>query len=55
MTGSAVQEPIIQNYIQQWHKIGLHVSLTGGRLIEFNSFYDKLDPDDKNVDMFMAA
>ena len=55
MTGSAVQEPIIQNYIQQWHKIGLHVSLTGGRLIEFNSFYDKLDHDDKNVDMFMAA
>lgn len=55
MTGSAVQEPIIQNYIQQWHKIGLHVSLTGGRLIEFNSFYDKLDHDDKNIDMFMAA
>lgn len=55
MTGSAVQEPIIQNYIQQWHKIGLHVSLTGGRLIEFNSFYDKLDHDDKNVYMFMAA
>lgn len=55
MTGSAVQEPIIQNYIQQWHKIGLHDSLTGGRLIEFNSFYDKLDHDDKNVDMFMAA
>lgn len=53
MTGSAVQEPIIQNYIQQWHKIGLHVSLTGGRLIEFNSFYDKLDHDDKNVDMFL--
>lgn len=55
MTGSAVQEPIIQNYIQQWHKIGLHVSLTGVRLIEFNSFYDKLDHDDKNIDMFIAA
>lgn len=55
MIGSAVQEPIIQNYIQQWHKIGLHVSLTGVRLIEFNSFYDKLDHDDKNIDMFIAA
>lgn len=55
MSGSAVQEPIVQNYIQQWHKIGLNVSLTGGRLMEFNSFYDKLDHDDKNIDMFMAA
>lgn len=32
MSGSAVQEPIVQNYIQQWRKIGLHVSLSGGRL-----------------------
>ena len=55
MTGSAVQEPIIQNYIQQWKKIGLHVSLTGNRLMEFNSFYDKLDQDDKNIDMFIAS
>mgnify|MGYP002577282395 FL=1 len=55
MSGSAVQEPIVQNYIQQWRKIGLHVSLAGGRLTEFNSFYDKLDHDDKGIDMFMAA
>lgn len=55
MSGSAVQEPIIQNYIQQWRKIGLHVSLTGNRLMEFNSFYDKLDQDDKNIDMFIAS
>ena len=47
MSGSAVQEPIVQNYIQQWRKIGLHVSLAGGRLTEFNSFYAKLDHDDK--------
>lgn len=55
MSGSAVQEPIVQNYIQQWRKIGLHVNLAGGRLTEFNSFYDKLDHDDKGIDMFMAA
>lgn len=33
----------------------LHVSLAGGRLTEFNSFYDKLDHDDKGIDMFMAS
>ncbi len=55
MSGSAVQESIVQNYIQQWRKIGLHVSLAGGRLTEFNSFYDKLDHDDKGINMFMAS
>ncbi|NHL82571.1 oligopeptide ABC transporter substrate-binding protein [Lactobacillus helveticus] len=55
MTGSSNQEPIIQNYIQQWKKIGLNVKLTTGRLIEFNSFYDKIQNDAKDVDVFMAA
>ncbi|MCT3402940.1 oligopeptide ABC transporter substrate-binding protein [Lactobacillus helveticus] len=55
MTGSSTQEPIIQNYIQQWKKIGLNVKLTTGRLIEFNSFYDKIQNDAKDVDVFMAA
>ncbi|MBW8037242.1 oligopeptide ABC transporter substrate-binding protein [Lactobacillus helveticus] len=55
MTGNSDQEPIIRNYIQQWNKIGLNVKLTTGRLIEFNSFYDKLQNDAKNVDVFMGA
>nr|WP_249739212.1 ATP-binding cassette domain-containing protein [Lactobacillus helveticus] len=48
-------EPITRNYIQQWKKIGLNVKLTTGRLIEFNSFYDKIQNDAKDVDVFMAA
>ncbi len=55
MSGSPNQEAIIQNYIQQWKKVGLHVTLTTGRLIEFNSFYDKIKNDDPSVDVFMAA
>lgn len=55
MTGNSNQEPIIRNYIQQWNKIGLNVKLTTGRLIEFNSFYDKIQNDAKNVDVFMGA
>ena len=55
MSGGATQEPIIQNYLQQWHKIGLNVSLVGGRLTEGNSFYDKVHNDDPAVDMFEAG
>ena len=55
MTGSSTQEPIIRNYIQQWKKIGLNVKLTGGRLMESNSFIDKVQNDSKDVDVFMAG
>ena len=55
MTGSSTAEPIVQNYIQQWKKMGLNVKLTSGRLIEFNSFYDKVQNDDPSVDMFIGA
>ncbi|TSO26497.1 oligopeptide ABC transporter substrate-binding protein [Lactobacillus sp. LL6] len=55
MSGNPNAEAIAQNYLQQWHKIGLDVSLVGGRLTEFNSFYDKVQNDDPGVDMFQAA
>lgn len=55
MSGDATQEPIIQNYLQQWHKIGLNVGLVNGRLIEKNSFYDKVRNDNPSVDMFIGA
>ncbi|WP_172983322.1 oligopeptide ABC transporter substrate-binding protein, partial [Lactobacillus helveticus] len=55
MAGNSTLEPITRNYIQQWKKIGLNVKLTTGRLIEFNSFYDKIQNDSKDVDVFMAA
>ena len=55
MSGQAINEPIVQNFIQQWNKIGLNVKLLGGRLTEFNSFYDKVQHDDPKVDVFMAG
>ncbi|WP_276804707.1 oligopeptide ABC transporter substrate-binding protein [Lactobacillus hominis] len=54
MQGSSTQEPTIQNYIQQWHKLGLNVKLAGGRLMEGNSFYDKVQNDDPSVDMLQG-
>ncbi|MBQ0138459.1 MAG: oligopeptide ABC transporter substrate-binding protein [Kurthia sp.] len=55
MAGSDKDEKIVQFYIQNWKDVGLKVELTTGRLIEFNSFYDKVGADDKDIDMFMAA
>ena len=54
-SGSDKDEKIIQFYIQNWKDVGLKVELSTGRLIEFNSFYDKVQADDKDIDMFMAA
>ena len=33
----------------------MHVTLTTGRLIEFNSFVDKIENDDPSVDVFMGG
>lgn len=55
MSGAASQEPLTQYYIQQWKNVGLNVELTTGRLIEFNSFYEKVQGDDPEVDVFLAG
>ena len=55
MSGGAIAEPIAQYYIQQWKQIGLDVELTNGRLIEFNSFYEKVKADDPEIDIYQAA
>ena len=55
MSGSDKDEKIVQFYIQNWKDVGLKVELSTGRLIEFNSFYDKVKADDKEIDMYMAA
>lgn len=55
MAGSDVDDVIVAYYRQNWADIGLNVELTTGRLIEFNSFYQKVQSDDPEIDMFMAA
>lgn len=55
MAGSDKDEKIDQFYIQNWKDVGLKVEYSTGRPIEFNSFYDKVQADDKDIDMFMAA
>ncbi|MGO3751850.1 MAG: oligopeptide ABC transporter substrate-binding protein [Peptoniphilaceae bacterium] len=55
MTGSEIAEPLAQYNIQQWKDIGLNVKLLNGRLLDLNNFYDKLEADDPQIDVFSAA
>ncbi|MFX3673276.1 MAG: oligopeptide ABC transporter substrate-binding protein [Paenisporosarcina sp.] len=55
MSGGDIAEDIAQFYLQNWKDVGLNVTLATGRTIEFNSFYDKVQADDPEIDIFMAA
>ena len=56
MTASGdIAEPLTQKFIQDWRKVGLKVSLAGGRLLESNSFFEKLQSNNKGFDIWMAG
>ena len=55
MSGGETAEPVAQYYIQMWAEIGVNVELVDGRLMEFNSFYDRIKKDDEAIDIFQAA
>ena len=55
MSGGDIAEPLVQFYIQQWKEIGIKGVLATGRLIEFNSFYDKVEADDPEIDVYFVA
>ena len=55
MSGGDIAESLVQFYIQQWKEIGIKGVLATGRLIEFNSFYDKVEADDPEIDVYFAA
>ncbi|SJZ87483.1 peptide/nickel transport system substrate-binding protein [Pilibacter termitis] len=55
MSGGETAQPLADYYIQQWKKIGLNVTLSTGRLLDFQSFYDKVQHDDPEIDVYQAA
>ncbi|GIO26754.1 oligopeptide ABC transporter substrate-binding protein [Ornithinibacillus bavariensis] len=55
MSGGDTAEPLAQYYIQSWKNVGLNVQLVDGRLIEFNTFYDRLEADDPAYDIYQGA
>ena len=55
MSGGEVAEPIVEYYMQSWERVGLKVELLDGRLHEFNSFYDRVEADDPDIDIYQGA
>ena len=55
MSGDDIAEQIAAFWLQNWAEVGLDVVLTDGRTIEFNSFYDRVQADDPEIDIFMGA
>ena len=55
MSGDDIAEQIAAFWLQNWNEVGLDVVLTDGRTIEFNSFYDRVEADDPEIDVFMGA
>lgn len=55
MDGGSSAQTVADYYKQSMKSIGLKVEFTSGRLIELNSFYDKLLGDADDVDMYAAA
>jgi len=55
MSGGETAEPIANWYIQNWKDVGIHVELLDGRLHEMNSFYDMVENDDPDIDIYQAA
>jgi peptide/nickel transport system substrate-binding protein len=55
MSGDDVAEQIASFWLQNWNEVGLDVVFTDGRTIEFNSFYDRVQADDPEIDIFMGA
>ena len=55
MSGGETAEPIAEWYIQNWADVGIKVELLDGRLHEFNSFYDRVEADEPEIDIYQGA
>lgn len=54
-TRDDANEALIQQYLLWWKDVGLDVQLYTGRTIDVNNFYDKIEADDPDIDMFTAG
>ena len=54
-TRDAANESLVQQYLLWWKEIGLDVQLYTGRTIESNNFYEKVQSDDPEIDIFAAG
>lgn len=52
---SEVAEVIVHYYMQAWEEVGISVELVDGNLLETNSFYERVENDDPEIDIFQGA
>lgn len=55
MSGGEIAEPLAQFFVQGWRDIGLDVNLQNGRLVDMNAFYDMVENDNEEIDMYMGG
>ena len=54
-TRDAANESLVQQYLIWWKEVGLNVQLYTGRTIESNNFYEKVQGDDPEIDVFAGG
>ena len=54
-TRDTANESLVQQYLLWWKEIGLDVQLYTGRTIESNNFYEKIQADDPDIDVFAGG
>ncbi|MBG9982274.1 oligopeptide ABC transporter substrate-binding protein [Aerococcaceae bacterium DSM 111020] len=55
MAGGETAEPLALYYMQMWNEVGIDVKLVDDQLLEFNSFYERIQTDDPAIDVYQAA
>ncbi|MGO4936583.1 oligopeptide ABC transporter substrate-binding protein [Fundicoccus sp. Sow4_H7] len=55
MSGGETAEPLAQYYMESWKAVGINVELVDGQLMEFNSFYDRVEADDPAIHVYQGA
>ena len=55
MSGGETAQPLAEYYMQAWAEVGIDVQLVDGQLMEFNSFYDKVEADDPAIQVYQGA
>src|SRR5699024_6758212 len=53
--GPAAFEGRTQAIMQNWEDVGLKTELASGQLIEFNTYNEMKDNDDKNIEVFFGS
>ena len=55
ISGAETAQLMANYYLQQWKEIGLDVQFTDGQLLDFQTFYDKLENDAPDIDVYQGA